>query len=1504
MKQEHKMKLKKGKAYWLVACMIFCCLSLHSVVGQVMPDINSGNPRFPFPQFKNYQHASGTTLQTLASQNSPGVPHAEMEQRMRDAYRILLNNTMFTGDAVGGVNYIRMDNTTCTCAEGYGYFLLAMAYMGDKTNFDRMWMFVHDNSIVHARRYLDGQINAPGKLYSIGLSGAGNYGSPVATAGGSANGDAAADGDVDIALALMMANMQWGPNSGIVPAATGVEISYRDEALSYIKGMSDSVWTPTTNNPNRYTSGDVGFDGYFKSGPTFAEQTAWASGGYAGRIPEYQGPTPLYFDYMAPAYFRQYRMWMGTLGAGYEWNMEQFRRCEAASDWQMGQLIGGGATRIPFAGRVTMTGSTTATFSNVMPAEDVRAPWRTILNYVWHGDPDSSWNPTTHQVQPGGNTIQRDAGLRYAAFLKNNQAAPWGNPCKTYGTSPVTYNGVPALSHGYDINGASPTTFHINWLLGTGAPAAVTAQDFELMGELFRECVIEWDQQNGGQHYLDSKPVYFHEWFRLLGMLVLSGNAHAPLDMVPGANMKVYKAVDKTFAYPGDELTYTISYRNYGSVAATNVLLSDIIPAGLEFVSASNGGTFTGGSVSWNLGTVPGFVTGGLAATQGEVTLVVRVLPEAAGRLCNVATITCSNGTGWESNEYPNNKTDVMERNCVDIVERPLFIEKEANVRYANPGQTVEYTLDFGNRSTGWLNGGRPGVTLAYANNGTAAGNQLGLKLRLYHGADEAYINYKNYRISYFLNDASTNWVFSNTIYDGGAAAGVTTTQQNLNPGSNADGAWNQRIIVQFADQLCTTAPHLYLYNGVLTRIHEGGANPLRAVWNVHLSSYASVNWADDWSADNTLSASDGHGYYPITNDWTDPNNPDLPIDRLHKHACEIAPRRASKVLVEEWDGYTWRRAFGNAPVSGREIENVVVRDVLPPGVTFGGFTVATTLGVTATYNSATRTINWTIPLMRINDIGQLKYWVTVDDETTLGGCPIDLDLINVASIGGVNESLLEVRDTVTVTCNPLPPPPPPLSSLSKTILSPKTTYVLGDSIYYELEYVNTSGSVAAPDLNTATDWTRQSGSGNFTFGSGRIATVNNQNTVMTYGYSHGTNGTLSGTINPTSSAVVGVAMRHTGGAVANGVYVTFKPNSGAGNVEIKFWNGATMVSSGTYALMGGAFDYHIQLSEDTIRVWLNNTSGSPLVYQTGMNVQAGHAGIINGDPLGADSYASHQILTFRTHLDSGFDLEMYDPVPPNLVYKNASDGGTEAGGVVRWPATNVLPTDPLLAGGTIVRSWWAVVDECDGGFISNTAYIRVRGVTPDAGAQALASCDATPTPVTWLYFTAENKLSGNLLRWATASETNNDYFVVERSDDGTTFAPIHTLPGGGNSRTTLSYTYTDYSASAPVTYYRVRQVDYDGQSSSTEIKRIARNSTLSVVYFPNPFGEYVTIQVYAANEYVTLTIASVVGIEVQKIEVPANQEIRIGENLPSGTYIVTVGNGEESERIRLVKNE
>jgi hypothetical protein len=110
------------------------------------------------------------------------------------------------------------------------------------------------------------------------------------------------------------------------------------------------------------------------------------------------------------------------------------------------------------------------------------------------------------------------------------------------------------------------------------------------------------------------------------------------------------------------------------------------------------------------------------------------------------------------------------------------------------------------------------------------------------------------------------------------------------------------------------------------------------------------------------------------------------------------------------------------------------------------------------------------------------------------------------------------------------------------------------------------------------------------------------------------------------------------------------------------------------------------------------------------------------------------------------------------------------------------------------------------------------------------------PLPVELLTFSALPNDEGNIdVYWETSSETNNDYFAVQRSQDGINFSEIGQVPGAGTSQTLNSYIYTDKDPLPGRSYYRLRQVDFDGMYKYSDIVRVDMEGRLRLTAFPNP---------------------------------------------------------------------
>lgn len=172
---------------------------------------------------------------------------------------------------------------------------------------------------------------------------------------------------------------------------------------------------------------------------------------------------------------------------------------------------------------------------------------------------------------------------------------------------------------------------------------------------------------------------------------------------------------------------------------------------------------------------------------------------------------------------------------------------------------------------------------------------------------------------------------------------------------------------------------------------------------------------------------------------------------------------------------------------------------------------------------------------------------------------------------------------------------------------------------------------------------------------------------------------------------------------------------------------------------------------------------------------------------------------------------------------------------------------------------------------------------------------DQTALPINLLSFTAQQANNNIVLNWLTASETNNEYFTLERSKDGISFEQIARIGGAGNSNSVLKYSYTDNTPFSGISYYRLSQTDYDGttvyfkpvgvkfDASNLEISNlILSNGNLSVIALVN--GGQVALNIYNINGQLIYSEKVVTDQGSHKFDVNLS-------NLAKGLFMVVINN-------------
>ncbi len=116
--------------------------------------------------------------------------------------------------------------------------------------------------------------------------------------------------------------------------------------------------------------------------------------------------------------------------------------------------------------------------------------------------------------------------------------------------------------------------------------------------------------------------------------------------------------------------------------------------------------------------------------------------------------------------------------------------------------------------------------------------------------------------------------------------------------------------------------------------------------------------------------------------------------------------------------------------------------------------------------------------------------------------------------------------------------------------------------------------------------------------------------------------------------------------------------------------------------------------------------------------------------------------------------------------------------------------------------------------------------------------------PIELIEFTGQQKsCSQNLLSWATATESNNDYFEIKRSTNGIDFIVLEKTPGAGTSLQTKQYKFIDTKPEPGINYYQLKQVDYNGIYTYSNIVDINNSCVkdLKIIKISNLLGQEVT---------------------------------------------------------------
>ncbi len=216
-------------------------------------------------------------------------------------------------------------------------------------------------------------------------------------------------------------------------------------------------------------------------------------------------------------------------------------------------------------------------------------------------------------------------------------------------------------------------------------------------------------------------------------------------------------------------------------------------------------------------------------------------------------------------------------------------------------------------------------------------------------------------------------------------------------------------------------------------------------------------------------------------------------------------------------------------------------------------------------------------------------------------------------------------------------------------------------------------------------------------------------------------------------------------------------------------------------------------------------------------------------------------------------------------------------------------------------------------GDIDNDGDIDVFGADYAGHPPSVVYFNESVVPVELTSFTYAVSEGTVVLNWTTVTETNNSHFIVQRSYDNISFMPIARIEGNGTTSEISKYSYADDSLENGLYFYRLKQVDYDGSYSYSQVIEVRLGIPINFYLaqnFPNPFNPNTIIEFQITEaSFVSLRIFDPTGGEVANL---VSDELSAGKykyswdasNLSSGVYIyqLDAGNYFETKKMILLK--
>jgi hypothetical protein len=418
-------------------------------------------------------------------------------------------------------------------------------------------------------------------------------------------------------------------------------------------------------------------------------------------------------------------------------------------------------------------------------------------------------------------------------------------------------------------------------------------------------------------------------------------------------------------------------------------------------------------------------------------------------------------------------------------------------------------------------------------------------------------------------------------------------------------------------------------------------------------------------------------------------------------------------------------------------------------------------------------------------------------------------------------------------------------SDMTKTMINTAKTFTISNNKTYYNALMTINGtlviSATSSEIKNSGNWLNN---GTFTA---------NNSSLVTFTGSSGTTQTIGGT---TTSNFYNATMNNSSGGVTLGIAATITNTLTLTSGKL-FTAGYTLTlgtTSTNATVSGGSSSSYVVAYDNSgtigyLKQFVNSNTAytypigdanyyTPLTFTLTSNAGLSSAYyIVYTKPEkvpGLNSVFSTYLTRFWEGSSSGITTPVYSI---SYTYDNTDIVGTE---------DNLLP---IKKSGT---SWYKPTGSAfTTGIVQGTGSVNTGTNTLTWNGLSTFSYNggagdqATALPLNLISFKGEIQNNLNILKWNTASEINNDYFTIERTIDGINYEIIGTQNGAGNSNTSTDYELYDYNFDKVINYYRLKQTDFDGNSTLSNTisldNREKGNISKSIVKITNILGQEIS---------------------------------------------------------------